>query len=160
MKPDRRSVVLGALWATLAAPVLAASTNPSAANRPRIINHTLRVTDMDRSLRFYREALGMHEKRRRMQGAALDVAIGYSEDATVSEIMLIASPDFPGPFPAEAASQVILETTDIDGLTSRVLALGGKVVRPPSPVAASGAQVRVAVVEDYDGHRFEIVQFL
>jgi len=34
------------------------------------------------------------------------------------------------------------------------------VVRAASPVTASGAQVRVALIEDYDGHRFEIVQFL
>jgi lactoylglutathione lyase len=124
----------------------------------RILHTMLRVGDLQRSVKFYTEALGMKLLRtteRPEQKYSL-AFVGYeSEDrAAVLELTYnhgVSSYELGGAF-----GHVAVGVPDVRKACDRVRALGGKVTREPGPV--KGGSSVIAFVEDPDGYKIEFIE--
>ena len=124
----------------------------------RLLHTMLRVGDLQRSVKFYTEVLGMKLLRttdRPEQKYSL-AFVGYdSEDrAAVLELTYnygVERYDLGGGF-----GHVALGVPDVAKACDKVRAGGGKVTREPGPVKF-GSTV-IAFVEDPDGYKIEFIQ--
>ena len=121
----------------------------------RLLHTMLRVGDLERSLRFYTEVLGMGLLRRKdyPEGRFTLAFVGYGEerDHTVLELTHnwdTAAYDIGGGY-----GHIAIGVNDIAGTCQAIAAKGG---RPPGPMK-HGSTV-IAFVEDPDGYRVELIQ--
>ena len=124
------------------------TTDP--AQLPKVFAVGIRVTDIARSVRFYREGMGATKAT---QLTPRETSVSFPSGITINLVQ--ASP---GAVTGEGAVGFIFQTSDIDALAKRVAAAGGTVARAPSDGKATGG-VRVAFVRDPDGARIEVIQF-
>ena len=121
--------------------------------------HTmLRVGDLDKSIAFYCDILGMKLLRRKdYPGGEFTLAfVGYGEekDNTVIELTYnwgVSEYDL-----GQGYGHIALGVDDIYGTCDRIKAQGGKVSREPGPMK-HGTTV-IAFVEDPDGYKIELIQ--
>ncbi len=115
----------------------------------------LYVADLERSVRLYRDALGMSETYRfPRDGTAEHIelklgpsVIGLSSDAGLARHGL--PPHERGGHPFELA----IGCADADAAFARLVAAGCRPVRPPFDTEAGN---RTAYLEDFDGHRMSV----
>jgi len=124
----------------------------------RLLHTMLRVGDLERSLTFYTEVLGMRLLRRKdyPDGRFTLAFVGYGEerDHTVLELTHtwdIAAYDIGGGY-----GHIAIGVDDIVSTCEAIAVKGGRVVRPPGPMK-HGSTV-IAFVEDPDGYRVELIQ--
>jgi predicted enzyme related to lactoylglutathione lyase len=118
---------------------------------PKISAGRVYVADMDRSERFYREALGAVKTQK---FAANEWVLQFASGAA----MQLYKPADAGAGGASTAG-FIFEVADLDATSERVVRFGGSIVRaaqPASRLAADG--VRTAIVRDPDGVGIELIQ--
>lgn len=122
----------------------------------RILHTMLRVGDLDRSIAFYREVLGMQLKSRQdYPGGQFTLAfVGFEQDPV--EIELTYNWGQTGYALGDAFGHIALEVDDAAAACERVRARGGKVVREAGPMK-HGSTV-IAFVEDPDGYRIEFIE--
>ena len=121
--------------------------------------HTmLRVGDLDKSIAFYCDILGMKLLRRKdYPGGEFTLAfVGYGEekDNTVIELTYnwgVSEYDL-----GKGYGHIALGVDDIYGTCDRIKQQGGKVSREPGPMK-HGSTV-IAFVEDPDGYKIELIQ--
>ena len=123
--------------------------------------HTmLRVFDLDRSVSFYRNLLGMKELRRTEvpAGRYTLAFLGYASNAEgQAEIELTHNWDQAEPYALGTAfGHLAVGVPDVAGACEKVRAGGGKVTREAGPVKF-GTTV-IAFVEDPDGYKIEFIQ--
>jgi len=123
--------------------------------------HTmLRVFDLDRSVSFYRNLLGMKELRRTEvpAGRYTLAFLGYASNAEgQAEIELTHNWDQAEPYALGTAfGHLAVGVPDVAGACEKVRAGGGKVTREAGPVKF-GTTV-IAFVEDPDGYKIELIQ--
>jgi lactoylglutathione lyase len=114
-----------------------------------IAGPVLRVTDMERSLKFYTEGLGLVITRRIPNGNVILNAEGKSPTPF---IMLLPHPSAAGTPPLQVGnglSRIFLRTADVAAMHARLTAAGYK---PGAISAGSG----VFFVDDPDGYHYEI----
>jgi predicted enzyme related to lactoylglutathione lyase len=100
----------------------------------------------------------MHERGRHIPADGVtEVSIGYTNEPQRAELMLAHRRARTTAYERGEWGRVILEVRDVRTTVMNVARAGGKLVRPPGDVES--APVIVAVVEDPDGHQFELVQF-
>jgi len=117
-----------------------------------------RVGDLDQSITFYCDILGMTLLRRKdYPGGEFTLAfVGYGEekDNTVIELTYnwgVSEYDL-----GSGYGHVALGVDDIYGTCDRIKSQGGKVTREPGPMK-HGTTV-IAFVEDPDGYKIELIQ--
>ena len=131
---------------------------PGGTRSGRLFITTLNVRDLGAALRFFTEGLGMREQGRHVPGkGVVEVSLGYSDEPARTGLMLLHREAHTAPDERGEWGKVILEVKDLQATADNVVRAGGKVVRPPREVAS--APVLNAIVEDPDGHTFELVQF-
>jgi lactoylglutathione lyase len=123
--------------------------------------HTmLRVRDLDQSVGFYSNLLGMKELRRREvpAGRYTLVFMGYASNAEgQAEIELTHNWDHDGPYLlGDAFGHLAVGVPDVAVACEAVRAGGGRVVREAGPVKF-GTTV-IAFVEDPDGYKIELIE--
>lgn len=118
----------------------------------------LRVGDLERSLRFYTEVLGMRLLRRKdyPDGRFTLAFVGYGEEDSTAVLELThnwdtGSYDLGGGF-----GHVAIEVEDAAAACALVTERGGKVTRPAGPMK-HGTTV-IAFVQDPDGYKIEFIQ--
>lgn len=124
----------------------------------RILHTMLRVGDMQRSVKFYTELLGMKVLRttdRPEQKYSLTF-VGYDTEERSAVIELtynygVAKYELGG-----AYGHIALEMPDIKSMCEKVRTGGGKVTREPGPV--KGGTTNIAFVEDPDGYKIEFIE--
>lgn len=124
----------------------------------RLLHTMLRVGDLDRSLRFYTEVLGMQLLRRQdyPEGQFTLAFVGYGPefDHTVLELTFNWGVD--GYDKGDGFGHIAVEVDDIYRSVEDIRASGGNVIREAGPMK-HGTTV-IAFVEDPDGYRVELIQ--
>lgn len=124
----------------------------------RILHTMLRVGDLERSIRFYTEVLGMRVFRRKdyPEGRFTLAFIGYGEETTSAAIELTHNWDTKSYEIGSGFGHVAVQVDDAAAACARVAAQGGKVTRPAGPMK-HGTTV-IAFVEDPDGYKIEFIE--
>lgn len=122
----------------------------------RLLHTMLRVGDMDRSIQFYTEVLGMSLGRRQdYPGGQFTLAFLSFGDGG-AEIELTHNWGVSSYELGNAYGHVALEVADAYAACEQVSARGGKVVRPAGPMQ-HGSTI-IAFIEDPDGYKIELIQ--
>lgn len=124
----------------------------------RLLHTMLRVGNLDESLKFYCDILGMKLLRRKdYPGGEFTLAfVGYGEESDQSVIELTHNWSVEKYDLGNAYGHIALGVTDIYATCEAIGQLGGKVVREPGPMK-HGSTV-IAFVEDPDGYKVELIQ--
>jgi lactoylglutathione lyase len=124
----------------------------------RIAHTMIRVTDLDVSVGFYRDCLGMQELRRTdyPEGRFTLVFMGYGAKDDTATIELTYNYDTHRYDLGNAFGHIAIEVADAYKVCAEVLQKGGQVPRPAGPMQ-HGTTV-IAFIKDPDGYMIELVQ--
>jgi lactoylglutathione lyase len=121
--------------------------------------HTmLRVGDLERSIRFYTENLGMKELRRAdvPDGKYTLAFLGYGDEQSHTVLELTYNYGVEKYEPGTAFGHLALGVSDIYATCEKLRAAGAKISREPGPVKF-GTTV-IAFIEDPDGYKIELIE--
>ena len=123
----------------------------------RILHTMLRVGDLDRSIAFYTEVLGMRLLRRKdyPDGQFTLAFLGYNDEASGSVIELTYNWGVDRYELGTGYGHIALEVDDVYQATASIAERGGKILRPAGPMNA-GTTI-IAFVEDPDGYPIELI---
>lgn len=124
----------------------------------RLLHTMLRVGNLDESLKFYCELLGMKLLRKKdYPGGEFTLAfVGYGDESDHTVLELTYNWGVDKYELGNAYGHIALGVDDIYGTCDQIKARGGKVVREPGPMK-HGSTV-IAFVEDPDGYKVELIQ--
>ncbi len=123
----------------------------------RILHTMLRVGDLEKSLHFYTEVLGMKLLRRRdyPEGRFTLAFVGYGDEAHDTVLELTYNWDTHRYDLGDGFGHIAIEVDDVYEAVERIRAKGGKVVREPGPM--KHGNTILAFVEDPDGYKIELL---
>lgn len=124
----------------------------------RILHTMIRVGDLERSIAFYTQVLGMKLLRRSDYpgGRFTNAFVGYDDESRSAVLELTHNWDTTSYDPGTGYGHVALEVDDAYKACDAVKKQGGKVSREAGPMK-HGTTV-IAFVEDPDGYKIEFVQ--
>ncbi len=124
----------------------------------RILHTMLRVGDLDRSLAFYTEVLGMRLLRRMdfPDGKFTLAFVGFQDEQDGAVLELTHNWGVDHYDLGTGFGHMAVEVDDAYEACERVQARGGKVTREAGPMM-HGTTV-IAFVEDPDGYRVELIE--
>lgn len=125
----------------------------------RLLHTMLRVGNLDRSLTFYCDILGMKLLRQKdYPGGEFTLAfVGYGDESDQSVIELTYNWGVEHYEIGTGYGHIALGVDDIYGTCEQIRAAGGKITREPGPMK-HGTTV-IAFVEDPDGYKIELIQY-
>ncbi len=129
------------------------------ANGFRMLHTMIRVKDLDASLDFYTNLLGMQLLRKSdfPDGKFTLAFVGYGSEESTAVIELTHNWDQETPYElGDGYGHVALGVPDIYKTCETLKSNGGKVVREPGPMK-HGSTV-IAFVEDPDGYKIELIE--
>lgn len=123
----------------------------------RLLHTMLRVGNLEQSIAFYTEVLGMTLLRRNdyPEGRFTLAFVGYGDEAHNSVIELTHNWDTNSYELGTGFGHIALEVADVYKACEDIRARGGKVVREPGPMK-HGSSI-LAFIEDPDGYRIELL---
>lgn len=124
----------------------------------RVLHTMIRVGDLDRSIKFYTDVLGMKLLRQKdyPDGKFTLAFVGYGPESKHAVIELTYNWDTHQYNLGNGFGHVALEVDDAYAACAEIKKRGGKVVREAGPMK-HGASV-IAFVEDPDGYKIELIQ--
>ncbi len=124
----------------------------------KLLHTMLRVGELERSVRFYTDVLGMTLLRRtdRPEQKYSLAFVGYGPENSTAVLELtynygVQSYDMGGAF-----GHIAIEVPDVSKACETVKAKGGTVTREAGPV--KGGNTVIAFVQDPDGYKIELIQ--
>jgi lactoylglutathione lyase len=124
----------------------------------RLLHTMLRVGDLQRSVKFYTDVLGMKLLRttdRPEQKYSL-AFVGYDDESRASVLELTYNYGVDKYDLGAAFGHVAVAVPDVRKACEKVRTSGGKVTREPGPV--KGGTSVIAFVEDPDGYKIEFIE--
>lgn len=123
----------------------------------RILHTMLRVGDLDKSIKFYTELMGMKLLRRRdNEEYRYTLAfVGYQEERKGAVLELTHNWDTKEYDLGNGYGHIAIEVSDIFATCTNIENLKGKITRAPGPV--KGGKTVIAFVEDPDGYKIELI---
>ncbi|GGB48825.1 lactoylglutathione lyase [Shewanella inventionis] len=125
----------------------------------QLLHTMIRVGDLDRSIHFYTNVMGMKllRKSENPQYKYTLAFVGFGEETTGQAVIELTynwgvdSYDLGNGF-----GHLAIGEEDIYARCDAITQAGGKVTRAPGPVA--GGTTEIAFVEDPDGYKIELIQ--
>ena len=123
----------------------------------RILHTMLRVGDLDRSIRFYTDVLGMKLLRRKdyPDGRFTLAFVGYGDESDNAVIELTHNWDTDSYELGTGYGHIALEVDDVYKATEEINRRGGRILRDAGPMNA-GTTI-ISFIEDPDGYWLEII---
>ncbi|RYY94866.1 MAG: lactoylglutathione lyase [Comamonadaceae bacterium] len=124
----------------------------------RILHTMLRVGDLQRSIAFYTNVLGMTLLRtteRPEQNYSL-AFVGYGTNPDHAELELTYNHGVDSYELGTAFGHMAIGVPDVYASCDRIRAAGGAITREPGPV--KGGDTVIAFVTDPDGYKIELIQ--
>jgi len=124
----------------------------------RMLHTMLRVGDLDESLKFYCDVLGMKLLRKKdYPGGKFTLAfVGYGDESDHTVLELTYNWGVDQYELGDAYGHIAIGVDDIYGTCEQIKERGGKVVREPGPMK-HGSTV-IAFVQDPTGYKIELIQ--
>ncbi len=118
----------------------------------------IRVKDLDESVKFYTELLGMKELRRNdvPDGKYTLAFVGYGDEKAHTVLELTYNYGVDSYDQGTAFGHLALGVPDIYGTCERLRKAGAKIAREPGPVKF-GTTV-IAFIEDPNGYKIELIE--
>jgi lactoylglutathione lyase len=122
-----------------------------------LIHTCYRITNIDRSVAFYK-ALGFNEVRRMpIREEAVNVFMGLPEDGPEPRLELTYNNGHDEPYDLGTGyGHIAITTADLDNALSQLATQGIEPERPPYTVRDGGS--RLCFVRDPDGYRIELIE--
>ncbi|NOH95421.1 lactoylglutathione lyase [Vibrio sp. 99-70-13A1] len=124
----------------------------------RILHTMLRVGDLDKSIEFYTDVMGM-DLLRKNENAEYEytlVFLGYGDESQGAVIELTYNWGTTKYEHGSAFGHIAIGVDDIYSTCDAIKAAGGNVTREPGPV--KGGSTEIAFVKDPDGYMIELIQ--
>jgi lactoylglutathione lyase len=123
----------------------------------RILHTMLRVGDLQRSIRFYTEILGMRLLRQQdyPEGKFTLAFLGYGDEAEQTVLELTYNWGVDRYEMGTAYGHIAIEVDDVYRATAAIQAAGGQILRPAGPMNA-GATI-LSFIADPDGYPIELL---
>ncbi len=123
-----------------------------------LLHTMLRVVNLDESLKFYCDVLGMNLIRKKdyPAGEFTLAFVGYGDESDTSVIEFTYNWGVEKYDLGNAFGHIAIGVEDIYQTCDKIKDLGGKVVREPGPMK-HGTTV-IAFVEDPNGYKIELIQ--
>ena len=124
----------------------------------RILHTMIRVGNLDRSLSFYIDVLGMRLLHRTdyTEGRFTLAFVGYCDESEGAVLELTHNWDTATYEPGNAFGHVALAVEDAYAACAQIKARGGKITREAGPM--KHGRIVIAFVEDPDGYKIELIQ--
>lgn len=124
----------------------------------RILHTMLRVGDLQRSIAFYTEVLGMKLLRQSdNEDYKYTLAfVGYGDESSEAVLELTYNWDVDQYDHGNAFGHIALEVDDVYQACEQIRQRGGQISREPGPV--KGGTTEIAFVKDPDGYAIELIQ--
>lgn len=124
----------------------------------RMLHTMLRVGNLERSVKFYTDVLGMTELRRAEypDGKFTLVFIGYGDERSNTVLELTYNWETDHYDLGNAYGHIAIGVPDAAAACDKIKKLGGKVVREAGPMM-HGTEI-IAFVEDPDGYKIELIE--
>lgn len=125
----------------------------------RLLHTMIRVLDLDKSIQFYTQLLGMRLLRRTdYEGGRFTLAfVGYGEESDTAVLELTHNWDQTEPYAIGTGfGHLAIGVADIYAACDALRAAGVKITREPGPMK-HGSTV-IAFVEDPDGYKVELIE--
>lgn len=128
----------------------------------RLLHAMIRVGDLERSVAFYRDALGMRELRREdyPDGQFTLSFLGYGDERNASVIELTYNYGEKDYGHGTGFGHIAVAVADIAAACERLAGMNVKILRDPGPMtysATNGQRDVIAFIEDPDGYRIELI---
>jgi len=130
----------------------------------RILHTMLRVSDLDRSVSFYENALAMQVFSRETfsKGRFTLVFMGYGNPTSDPCVELTYNWDLDDYQHGSGYGHIALQVADIYAACDRLAGLGVSILRPPGPMSYQSDEIghsdTIAFIEDPDGYKIELIQ--
>jgi lactoylglutathione lyase len=123
----------------------------------RLLHTMLRVGDLQRSIDFYTQVLGMRLLRQKdyPDGKFTLAFVGYGEESDETVIELTYNWGVESYDTGSGYGHIAIEVDDVYQATEMIRQQGGKIIRDAGPMNA-GATI-IAFVEDPDGYPIELI---
>jgi lactoylglutathione lyase len=129
-----------------------------ATSRFRMMHTMIRVLDLDKSIKFYTELLGMTLLRREdfPEGKFTLAFVGYGPEATDTVVELTHNWDQTTPYEIGTGfGHLALGVNDIYAVCGALEKQGARIPRPPGPM--KHGTTHIAFIEDPDGYKIELI---
>jgi lactoylglutathione lyase len=124
----------------------------------RLLHTMLRVNDLDESLRFYCDVLGMRLLRRKdyPSGRFTLAFVGYGPESEQTVLEFTHNWDTKRYEIGTGYGHVALGVEGIYDVVERLRAKGATVTREPGPMKHGGSEI--AFIEDPNGYKLELIE--
>ena len=124
----------------------------------RLLHTMLRVGDLQKSIDFYTQAMGMQLLRKTHRPEQnYDLAfVGYGSNPDHAEIELTYNYGVSSYELGTAFGHIAIGVPDVVATCAQIENAGGKITRAPGPV--KGGATMIAFVQDPDGYKIELIE--
>lgn len=124
----------------------------------RLLHTMLRVGDLERSVKFYTEILGMSLLRQKEypDGRFTNAFLGYGDEKENTALELTYNWDTDHYDKGNGFGHLAIEVSDVYEAAEKIRQQGGKIIREPGPMNA-GTTI-LAFVADPDGYEIELLE--
>jgi len=123
----------------------------------RILHTMIRSGNLERSIAFYTEIMGMKLLRQKdyPKGEFTNAFLGYGDESEQAALELTYNWGVESYDMGTGFGHIALEVDDVYEATALIKAKGGKIIRDAGPMNA-GTRI-IAFVEDPDGYQIELI---